>query len=143
MLRTFASLLTHASPRRGCGHWAFFRVLLGLALVTLSFGARTASAATRVPMCGEHAQTVMAPPTSRPLPLSELIAGPCEGQGAEQFTNGLPDRHKEPKLTNDSVPRLPPVVHRSFDAARAHSSLDTSENGERPAHTRGIERPPR
>ena len=114
-----------------------------LSALWIVFGTTVASAATWVPMCGEHAETVIAPPISRPLSDATLRAGACDDRMVQGFTSSLPERHKEPSAAPELVPRMPPVFHRLYAAPRTRVTIETEISGERNAHRSSIERPPR
>ena len=134
-----------AIPVRGSGPRlrALVRVATLVSALWVVFGTSLAHAATWVPMCGEHAQTVIAPPISRGASSATLRAGACEERGPLELTSGAPERPKEPSAAHELVPRMPPVFHRLYSAPRARVSVATHASGERAAHRGAIERPPR
>jgi len=108
------------------------------------FGARSADALTLVPMCGEHAQTIAAPPVQRDARSTVLRAAPCADANDQLAARTLPDpTAPERAAALDSVPRMPPVWHSLPPLPASGRGLCASvRSGERPGHVQPIERPP-
>jgi hypothetical protein len=106
--------------------------------------ARPASAALTVPMCGEHAQTIAAPPSGRAANPTFLTAKPCEQRAASALVSGAPEPRPEPVPPLELTPRIAAV---SYDLGAfvgdAHGLPRGATGGERSAHSSSIERPPR
>jgi hypothetical protein len=119
------------------------RLMACLAALWVLFGAPFAHAATRVPMCGEHAQTVIAPPIARSASGASLRAGPCEKSAISGFSAGAPERQQESAASPELVPRLLPIYYRLFSRPFVLAPIQSAERGERAGHPIALERPPR
>jgi hypothetical protein len=114
-----------------------------LAALWVLFGAPFANAVTRVPMCGEHAQTVIAPPISRAASDASARAVPCEKRAVSGLTAGAPERQQESAAAPELVPRMLPIYHRLFPRPSASMPIQSAERGDRAGHPNALERPPR
>jgi hypothetical protein len=121
------------------------RLLLGCLMATLVLLLSPAALATTfVPMCGERAESVAAPPPMRASSDAEIVSPPCQSP-QELFT-----RSNEPARTPDSAasleltPRLPALYYRLARPVQPSTIRFVVEPGsERSAFVRQIERPPR
>jgi hypothetical protein len=119
------------------------RALLCLTLAVFSFTSKAAWAATLVPMCGEHAQTVVAPPISRAARDFPLAPLGCDKKADRHLESGpSPQRAPEPPAL-EFVPRVPPIRYVLAPPPCYRADLDAGADGERSAHRSNIERPPR
>lgn len=106
--------------------------------------ARPALAALTVPMCGEHAQTIAAPPSGRAANPTFLTAKPCEQRAASTLVSGVAEQRPEPVAPLELTPRIAAVRYDlGAFAGQAQLLPRRVVGGERSAHSSGIERPPR
>lgn len=132
-----------AFPRSRSRLWRA-RLVACLSVLWVLFGAKVASAVTLVPMCGEHAETVIAPPVMRSTSDAVARAGTCQERTLHELKGGgLPERPSEPSTSPPSTPRVPPIYHRLFPVPRARVALERAIDGERAGHRSNVERPPR
>lgn len=118
------------------------RIVACLAVLWVVFGAGTAGAATLVPMCGEHAETVIAPPVSRPAS-DAVLRAPCSQRAAVQLSDGAPEAPREPMVPHEAAPRILPVYYRLAPIPCTRAALEVAPRGDRAGFGSAIERPPR
>jgi hypothetical protein len=103
-----------------------------------------AFATSLVPMCGEHAETVAAPPPMRASSDAEITSPPCSSPHELLTNSRQPARTPDIAAPPDTVPRLPPVYYRlprNAESSMLHFA-DVS-GSERSAFVRELDRPPR
>jgi hypothetical protein len=105
--------------------------------------ARPAAAMVLAPMCGGNGETLTAPPISRNAAEVPLAPTGCDRKDETRFENRTPNPPPPQVTSSDVVPRLPPVWYRLPPAPRVLIPVESTSSGERAAHRRGIERPPR
>ncbi|MFZ5891188.1 MAG: hypothetical protein ACOY0T_09060 [Myxococcota bacterium] len=109
----------------------------------LALSSKSAFALSVVPMCGENAETVIAPPISRAAPEIPLVAGNCEHKTDTRLETRGP-RQAPPDLPSvELVPRVPPLRFWLPRAPSSRAPLADYRDEERSAHRAAIERPPR
>jgi hypothetical protein len=135
--------LSSPPRRRGFERALRVRLMACLAALWVLFGAPFAHAVTRVPMCGEHAQTVIAPPISRPASDASLRAVPCEKSASSGFVTGSPERQQESAGVPELVPRVLPIYYRLFPRPSVPMPIPSAERGDRAGHPSTLDRPPR
>jgi hypothetical protein len=95
-------------------------------------------------MCGEHADTVVAPPIERPGVDTTIRPGACGERGVWVLgTGNLPEKTPERSSAPESAPRFPPISFRLPPVPRTRALLEDTCSGERPGYPAGVERPPR
>jgi hypothetical protein len=102
-----------------------------------------AFATTLVPMCGERAETIAAPPPMRGA-VDTSISAPCNAPAELALDPMAPSRAPDLAAPQESAPRLPPLYYRL--PRRPGAALGIAEaklGGERPGFSRGLDRPPR
>lgn len=106
--------------------------------------ARPAFAALTVPMCGEHAQTIAAPPSGRAANPTFLTAKPCEQRTASTLVSGAAEQRPEPLVPLELTPRIAALRYDlGAFVGQAHLLPRGTSGGARSAHSAGIDRPPR
>jgi hypothetical protein len=113
-----------------------------LATLVLVFSP-AAFATTLVPMCGEHAETVAAPPPMRASSNAEITSPPCNPQDL-LGSSDQPARSPDAAAPLELVPRLPAVYHGlpRHTQSTVLRFADVSGSS-RSAFVRELERPPR
>lgn len=119
------------------------RLVACLSALWVVFGAAVAHAVTLVPMCSEHAETVVAPPIFRAASNSALRSGACEDPGRFGIESGLPERTPERVAAPEGAPRMPPIYFYLPPIPHSRAPLEGTTVHERPGYRSGIERPPR
>jgi hypothetical protein len=121
----------------------FGRLVLGCLMAALVLVLSPAAfATTLVPMCGERAETVAAPPPMR-ASNDGSISDPCSTPFELASGPATPARSPE-AVPAELAPRVPPVYYRLPRSAQPVRLLDGDAFGcPRPGFTRGIDRPPR
>jgi hypothetical protein len=100
-------------------------------------------ATTLVPMCGERAETIAAPPPMRAADDASLST-PCNPPTEFTADPAAPSRSPEVAAQLEAPPRMPAVYFRLPRAPSASITLErASLDGARPGFSRGLERPPR
>jgi hypothetical protein len=103
----------------------------------------SAFATTLVPMCGERAETLAAPPPMRAVG-DASISTPCTQPFEFAADPSAPSRAPEVAAQLDAPPRLPAVYYQLPRApADARRLSQTELGGARPGFSRGLDRPPR
>jgi len=99
---------------------------------------------TLVPMCGEHAETIAAPPIHRAAHTTILRATPCAAESDGLALGALPEPVRPERVPPlESIPRVLPVWYDlSPRPASGRLAHDTARSGERSGFPRAIERPP-
>ncbi len=121
-----------------------FGLLLTLTTLLLLLVARPACAAlVFAPMCGTHAQSVVAPPISRAAPEIPLAPSDCQNEQRTRFETGHHEQGPLPSPVVELTPRLPALAYRLPPAPRVLVPRESSRCGERAAHGAALERPPR
>lgn len=103
-----------------------------------------AFATTLVPMCGEHAETIAAPPPMRASSDAEITSPPCKAPFELLSSSNEPARTPEAAASLDTAPRLPAVYYRLPRRAEPTVSkfLDVPGSA-RNGFARTLDRPPR
>jgi hypothetical protein len=102
-----------------------------------------AFATTLVPMCGERAETIAAPPPMRGA-VDTSISAPCNAPVELAVDPIAPSRTPDLAAPQESPPRLPPVYYRLPRRPGAALEIaDAQRGGDRPGFSRGLDRPPR
>jgi hypothetical protein len=131
------------SPRRTAPpriHRHLIGCLVAALLLVLS---PRAFATTLVPMCGERAETLAAPPPMRAAG-DASISTPCTQPFEFAADPAAPSRAPEVAAQLDAPPRLPAVYYRLPRAPADAQRLSRTElGGARPGFSRGLDRPPR
>ena len=136
--RPFAMSFPSCAPPRIHRH--LIGCLVAALLLVLS---PRAFATTLVPMCGERAQTVVAPPPMQAARDASLSI-PCSPPSEFAADPTAPSRAPEIATQLDAPPRMPAVYYRLPRAAGDAHRLSQTELGRpRPGFSRGLERPPR
>lgn len=136
--RLFGMYLTARRTQRLGRH--LLACLVALCLLALS---PDAFASTFVPMCGERAETVAAPPPMRAAD-DASISAPCAVPDALAIDPAAPARSPELASAPDVPPRMPAVYYRLPESAGPKSTVeDAALGGARAGFNRGLERPPR
>lgn len=128
-------------PRRSSPAWSLMLALTALLLLT--FTKPAAAALVFAPMCGTHAQSVVAPPISRAAPEIPLSASDCDGSHDLRFEADQRKPSPVPSPVLELTPRLPALAYRLPSAPRALVPLVDSEDDARPGYRSNLERPPR
>ncbi len=120
--------------------------LCALTAFVLSLG-WAPSAFAAVPMCGNHAQTIAAPPIGTPASNAAVTDGdPCANDGTPLRAAGAPNRNAPRDLTLTELPvRALPLLSR-FGPRAASARLSTAAVDQElpaPGFARSIDRPPR
>jgi hypothetical protein len=121
------------------------RLLLGCLTAALVLLLSPAAFATAfVPMCGERAETVAAPPPMRASSDAEIANLPCPAPQELLTRSHEPARTPESAAPLDLMPRLPALYYRvpRPDQPSAIRFIDVTGTA-RSAFAREIERPPR
>lgn len=119
------------------------RIAACLSALWIALGCPVALAAPLVPICGKHAETLAAPPISRPAHGAVLRKAPCSKQGPLELQRGLPERAPERVAVAEPPPLTLPTAFPLAPAARKRTPLKAMRSGERDGFRPGIERPPR
>lgn len=121
------------------------RLLLGALVATVVLFVSPAAWAAAVPMCGEDAQTVAAPPPMQPSKGHVLDSVPCPDRDQFDLGHHPGDGPRPPASVVDDGPQR--VCPSAFRFARAPRSarLDIASELLKPRHgfVHSIERPPR
>jgi hypothetical protein len=97
-----------------------------------------------VPMCGDHNESIAAPPIFRAYEAGKLIASPCQSPFELQVGGSLPSGH-ERVVIHERPERA--LGSASLGVAEGHSTRlrisDAAKQSPRPGHVDTLFRPPR
>jgi hypothetical protein len=121
------------------------RLLFGCLMATLVLLLSPAAfATTLVPMCGEHAETVAAPPPMRASSEAEITGPPCATPQELLEGSRAPARTPDGTAPLETGPRLPAIYHRLPRRSEGTVLRFADVPGAaRSAFVRELDRPPR
>ncbi|HYJ11850.1 MAG TPA: hypothetical protein VEX18_22655 [Polyangiaceae bacterium] len=113
------------------------------ALFVLCATGRAAAANIAVPMCGEHNESIAAPPIFRAYEAGSIVASPCHSEQVKAGRSSAPAperlvvQERPERALSFSALRLSQQVDARLPIASGSSSL------QRPGFARSLDRPPR
>lgn len=113
------------------------------ALFVLCLSGRAAAASNAVPMCGEHNESIAAPPIFRAYEAGSIVASPCHSEQVKAGRSSAPApermvvQERPERALSFSALCLSQQVDARVPIASGSSSL------QRPGFARSLDRPPR